>query len=412
MKRWIGLLVLMIMLLSACSTSETTSLSKTELLNASWSQLEKESSNTTVRIFMWGGDDGINRYIDEWVAPRLKKKHSITLERVPMDTNEILQKLLTEQKAKKEVGTIDIVWINGENFKNAKKNGLLFGPMSEKLPNVQKYIDRESLDVQYDFGTAVEGLEAPWGKVQFVFLYDSAKVSEPPTSFEELKNWIEKNPGKFTYPEATDFTGNAFLRHLLYKSVGGPEVLLEKGFDETYANETSEDMWTYLREIQPSLWRNGETYPASLTDLDRLYSQGEVWMTMGYNEGRAESLMKEGVFPKSTKSFVLETGSIGNTHFLAIPFNSPNKAGAMVAINYFLSPEAQLEKYSSTFWGENISLDPTKLSNEDRQKLESMDRGDSVLAPEVLSKHLLPEVDSGYVNWIQENWLNEVVQKK
>ncbi|KYD32541.1 hypothetical protein [Parageobacillus toebii] len=54
-----------------------------------------------------------------------------------MDTNEILKKLLSEKKANKEKGTIDIIWINGENFKNAKDHKLLFGPITEKLPNFQ-----------------------------------------------------------------------------------------------------------------------------------------------------------------------------------------------------------------------------------------------------------------------------------
>jgi putative spermidine/putrescine transport system substrate-binding protein len=398
--------------LSACSNTEQRKEQTELLLEQSWQDIEVEAKNTTVRMFMWGGDDGINRYMDEWVAPKLKKMYGITFERVPMDTNEILQKLLTEKKANKENGTIDIIWINGENFKNAKDHKLLFGPIAEKLPNFQKYVDAASLDVQYDFGTAVEGFEAPWGKVQFVFLYDSEKVPQPPKTFAELKNWIKENPGKFTYPDPADFTGNAFLRHLLYEAVGGPEKLLQKGYDKQFVENEANEMWEYLNEIKPYLWRKGETYPASLPDLDRLYSQGEVWMTMGYNEARAEKLIKDGVFPKSTRSFVLESGAIGNTHFLAIPFNSPNKAGAMVTINFLLSPQAQLEKFSSTYWGENMSLDPNKLSEANKRTLEKMNRGESVLPSEVLKQHFLPEVDSRYVNWLKETWLHEVVQAK
>lgn len=122
--------------LSACSNTEQPK-EQESLLKQSWKDIEAEAKNTTVRMFMWGGDDGINRYMDEWVAPRLKKEYGITFERVPMDTNEILKKLLSEKKANKEKGTIDIIWINGENFKNAKDHKLLFGPITEKLPNFQ-----------------------------------------------------------------------------------------------------------------------------------------------------------------------------------------------------------------------------------------------------------------------------------
>ncbi len=65
---------------------------------------------------MWGGDDGINAYIDEYVTPRLKKDHNITLERVPIETADIIQKLRAEKQAGKEKGVIDVVWINGDNF--------------------------------------------------------------------------------------------------------------------------------------------------------------------------------------------------------------------------------------------------------------------------------------------------------
>ncbi|MGD6831056.1 ABC transporter substrate-binding protein [Sutcliffiella halmapala] len=408
MIKKLAAMIISVLLLAACQSESGQNAE--ELLQKDWSEIEKSAHGTTVRMYMWGGDDGINRYMDEFVALRLKEEHNITLERVPMDTNEILQKLFNEKKAGKEKGTIDVIWINGENFKNAKDNELLVGPFTEKLPNVQEYVDTKSLDIQYDFGTEVEGMEAPWGKVQFVYFYDEEKVAEPPNSFDELKAWVKENPGRFTYPEASDFTGNAFLRHLLYEEVASPDELLEFGYSEDLLEKGEENLWSYLRDIKPYLWREGKTYPSDLTELDRLYNQGEVWMTFGYNEARAESLIKDGNFPKSTKSFIMDSGSIGNTHFLAVPFNSPNKAGAMAAINYLLSPEAQLTKYDSTYWGENIALDPSLLSEEDKAKLESMDRGASVLSPEVLAAKNLPEVDAKYVNWLKEHWINEVVK--
>ncbi|KYD32542.1 hypothetical protein [Parageobacillus toebii] len=73
--------------LSACSNTEQPK-EQESLLKQSWKDIEAEAKNTTVRMFMWGGDDGINRYMDEWVAPRLKKEYGITFERVPMDTSD------------------------------------------------------------------------------------------------------------------------------------------------------------------------------------------------------------------------------------------------------------------------------------------------------------------------------------
>jgi putative spermidine/putrescine transport system substrate-binding protein len=406
----VGIVIFIILLLTLAACGNAAERGSENVLEHDWSDIESIAKGTEVRIFMWGGDDGINEYMDEWVAPRLKEEYGVTLTRTPMDTGDILNKLLTEKQANKETGTIDIIWVNGGNFKNAKENNLLLGSFVSKLPSYNTYVDTESLDINYDFGTSVDGLEAPWGKVQFVFLYDSAKVTNPPSTFVGLKEWVEANPGKFTYPNATDFTGNAFLRHVLYESVGDPQELLDRGYDEEFVDTNSEEMWTYLNDIKPYLWREGETYPESLTLLDQLYSRGEVWFSMGYNEARVESLIKNGTFPETTKTFVMESGSIGNTHFLTVPFNGPNPAGAMVAINFMLSPEAQLAKIDPSMWGENMVLDPDKLSPEHKKQLANIDRGASVLSAQELKEALLPEVVAKYVNWIKEKWLSEVVQ--
>jgi len=410
MKKWLAIIsVISLLLVSACGPSNATD--SGGLPEEDWETITSKAEGTKVNLFMWGGDDGINRYIDDVVAPMLKEKNNIELNRVPLDTQEILQKLQTEKRAGKDKGTIDIVWINGENFKNAKENDLLAGPFTDKLPNFTKYYDTESHAFQYDFGTETEGYEAPWGKVQFVFFYNSEKVKNPPSSYVELKAFMKEHPGKFTYPNPADFTGNAFLRHLLYAK--SDSDLAQSSFNEGTAEKMGEEVWKELNEMKPFLWREGETYPATLTDLDKLYSQEEVWMTMGYNEARAEHLIKDGVFPENTKSFILnDVGSIGNTHFLAIPFNSPNKEGALVTINELLSPEAQYEKVKPDYWGESSPISYEKLDEKWRDKFMSVDRGGSVLEASVLEETYRGELDANYVEWLKENWIREVAESQ
>lgn len=410
-KKFFAVLLIIMILLSGCGGTGKVSDSSGDILNKSWSEIEKQASGTEVRMFMWGGDANVNRYMDDWVAPQLKKKYNISFTRVPMNAPDFMQKLLTEKNAGASKGTMDIIWINGENFKNAKTNGLLSKPFVQVLPNYNSYIDTKSKNITTDFGVAVDGMEAPWGRVQFVYLYDSAKVTNPPKNFTELADWVKAHPGKFTYPDPTDFTGNAFLRHLMYDTVGTNTLLAGK-YNEELLNKNSESMWTYLNRIKSYLWRRGETYPQSLAQLDQLFSQGEIWFTMGYNEGRAEGLIRQGVFPKTTKSFIMDSGSIGNTHFLAIPYNCPNMAGALVTINYLLSPEAQLAKLDPDGWGDNTVLDINKLPKEYKQKFTGLNRGESVLPAVQLQKALKPEVGAEYVDWVKEKWMSEVIEKE
>lgn len=212
--------VLIMVLLAACTGKEVAQDQATgDILHKGWSEIEALAEGKEVNIFMWGGDDGINQYIDEMVAPRLKEEYSITLKRTPMDTGDILQKLLTEKRAGQDKGTMDIIWINGDNFRNAKENELLYTHFTKYLPNIQAYVDSENIHVHYDQGTEIEGLEAPWGSAQFTFFYDQEHIVSPPKTFSDLKSWMKENPGKFTYPNPNDFTGNGFLAHLLYESV-------------------------------------------------------------------------------------------------------------------------------------------------------------------------------------------------
>lgn len=57
-----------------------------------------------------------------------------------MDIDQILNKILGEKQAGKDKGSIDMIWINGENFFTAKENKLLYGPFVDYLPNYKQYI--------------------------------------------------------------------------------------------------------------------------------------------------------------------------------------------------------------------------------------------------------------------------------
>lgn len=372
--------------------------------------ISKTEQNKTVTIYMWGGSDSINQYMDKWVAPKLKEEKNITLKRIPIETpKDIINKLATEKQAGQQEGSADIIWMNGENFKLAKETNVLFGPFVQKLSNFNKYYDKNSNDIKYDFGEATNGYEAPWGKVQFVYSYNSDKIKNPPKSFEELKQWVKDNPGKFTYPQASDFTGSAFIRQALYETSGGYSKYL-KPIDENTILESSKPLWNYLNDIKPYLWQQGKSYPQSLAKLDQLYSNGEVLMTMGYDEARTSNEIKKGTFPISTKTYVFNSGTLANTHFLTIPFNSVNKEGAQEVINFLLSPEAQIAKLDPNNWGDGIALDINLLSDDYKNKVKEINRGQATLDLKELESHRVPEISAPYVNFLEKEWKDNVAK--
>jgi len=371
-------------------------------------ELEEAARGTKVNLSMYGGDDAINAYVDDYVIPELKKKHDIELTRTPLnDTADAVNKLLNEKQAGKDEGTIDLVWLNGENFATGADAGLWYGPWAEELPNA-KYIDWESPSINRDFGHPVEGREAPWGKAQFVMIHDSEKVKDPPKTMDELREWTEDNPGRFTYPAPPDFTGNAFTEQVFYGVTGGPKPY-QKPFDEKVFEEKSPEFSEFLNDIEPNLWREGETYPETSTKLDELYQNGEVWLTMSYNPLLAQRQISKGLFSKSTRTYLFEDGTLNNTHYLAIPSNGPNKAGAQVVANFLESPEAQVEKQDPDGWGDLTALSVDRLPEDARKKL-SEPEGTATLSTQELEENRVPEARSEWLLAIEDAWKEKVLK--
>lgn len=363
---------------------------------------------TEVRWHMWGGSDQINAWVDGYVAPEAEKRFGITLVRVPMDAAVFVNKLLTEKAAGKDTGTMDLLWINGENFRNARQAGLLYGPFLDRMPSFRAYYDPEQS--RYDFGFPVDGFEAPYGRAQFVFEYDSARVPNPPRNFAELKAWILANPGRFTYPQPPDFTGSAFIRQVFYATTGGHGQYMQDLDTKLYA-KNAPAAWAWLNEIKPALWREGRTYPRDAAALDTLFARGEVDMCMSYHPAHAQMKILEKTYPDTVRTFVMEEGTISNTHFTAVPFNAPNKAGAMVVADFLMSPDAQLSKYLPANWGDLPALDVARLPAEQAGAFAAVDLGAATLPAGVLAGAAVPEIPSGYLELLENDWEKHVLDQ-
>jgi putative spermidine/putrescine transport system substrate-binding protein len=273
-----------------------------------------------------------------------------------------------------------------------------------------QYVDSSDSSIANDFGYPVEGFESPYGSAQVVMVYDSAKVPEPPRTIEELLQWIRANPGKFTYPAIPDFTGSVFVRHLFYHVAGGYEELLGP-FDRERFDAIAPKLWTLLNDLEPYLWREGNTYPETHTKLQDLLANGEVYFDVSYNPGEAASLVAQGRYPGSVRTYLFDSGTIGNTHYVAISYNSSSKAAAMVLANLLLEPAVQYEKSRSEVWGDLPVLNVGSLPEEWREKFISLPRPPSVLPPDVLSSHKIPELQATWLEAIETGWTENVLQK-
>ncbi len=402
-----AIMLLLILILSGELHATGNSESIIDPSGMTWEEIVDAAQGSEVTFYMWGGSTEINSWIDMTVATGLKDSYDIDLKRVPMDASVFVNKLLTEKQAGREQGVIDLVWINGENFRNAREADLLWGPYTSMLPNFNSFVDPVSAAT--DFGFPTEGFESPYGKAWFVFEYDSADITNPPKDFDALTRWIKENPGRFTYPQPPDFTGSAFLRLAYYYVNGGSEKFMD-GFDRNLAEESVEPLIAWLKEIEPYLWQEGRSYPRDSASLDALFERGEVDFSMNYNVSHASNKIASGQYPGTVRTYVPSDSALFNIHFTAIPFNAPNKAAALVLTDYLLSPAVQLSKNDPNNWGDLTVLDPNLLSEADAEMFGTLDLGPATLSLEELTSEAVPEIPAGYIEYLETAWDERILK--
>jgi putative thiamine transport system substrate-binding protein len=376
---------------------------------ATWEEVTARARGQTVHWNAWAGDPRINEYV-AWVAETVRERHGVEVRHVKVaDTAEVVSRVLAEKAAGRDSGgSVDLVWINGENFAAMRQAGLLHGPFVEALPN-HALVDWEGKPTTaLDFTIPVEGMEAPWGMAQFVFVYDGAAVASPPRTLAALLDWAKANPGRLAYPQPPDFIGSTFLKQVALGTVADPSRLYAPvGQGEDFARVTA-PLWAYVDALHPHLWRGGREFPASGPALKRLLADGEVDIAMSFHPGEASRDIASGLLPDTVRTFVLDGGTIGNTHFVAIPYNASAREGAMVVANFLLSPEAQARKQDPAHWGDVTVLDIPRLAPEDRARFERIAQGPATLSPAELGTPM-PEPHPSWMERIEEEWKRRYV---
>ena len=336
-----------------------------------WATIQSRARGQTVYLNAWGGSERTNAYL-QWAAGEVQSRYGVQLQHVKLtDTAEAVKRVRAEKAAGKLTdGSVDAIWINGENFLAMKREGLLFGPFAESLPSY-RYVDTiDKPTTRMDFSEPVEGLEAPWGMAQFTFYADRQRVAEPPRSMAELARFAAANPGRVSYPAPPAFIGTTFLKQALVELDADRTALYRPVTPESLARAAA-PLWTYLDALHPHLWRSGSQFPRTPAAIRQMLADGELMVAMTFNPNEAANEIAAGRQATTVYSWQMTNGSIGNTHFLAIPFNAKAKEGAQVVVDFMMSPQAQARKAEIAVWGDPTVLALDKLTAADRARFAS-----------------------------------------
>jgi len=370
-----------------------------------WPAIVEEARGQTVYFNAWGGDMAINRYL-EWVAERLRDRYDVELRHVKVtDIAEAVTRIAAERTAGRDSdGSVDLLWINGENFAALKRAGLLYGPWAYGVPNASRIDWAGNPSTRIDGALATDGFELPWGTSALTLFFDTRRVHASPQNPAALLHWIEANPGRFSYPQPPAFLGSAFLKQLLALLVDDPQRLQEPVSD---FDEVTRPLWAWLDRAHASMWRRGRLFPLSGPAQRDLLAIGELDWMLSYNPAEASRAIRQGDLHADIAAMHFAGGALANSHFLAIPYNSSATAGARVTANFLLSPEAQARKADERYWGDPTVLDLELLQRTEQEDFENLASG---MATPPAAKRFLAEPHPSWTLQLEQAWLSRYVR--
>ncbi|MGV8855485.1 MAG: ABC transporter substrate-binding protein [Devosia sp.] len=390
-----------------------------------WAQVEAAAKDEgSVQFFYWGGDDNLNIWMDSVVAPAMADLGIKLVANRITGTKDAVDLVIAEAAAGRGVGdgSVDVIWLNGENFFTLKQQDLLFGAFAQAIPNAANFAfdpdDPRALLNLRDFGTATDGAEVPWSGEQYVCAVNRATmpVAQTPSTFAELQTYLIAHPGKFAYIKPPHYLGNTFVEEVLYAfnpdgtgaapfqqsldARGGAKELarlIKPGFD-------------FLKAIEPLLLggpQGSVRYPEDAAAADGLFRNAEIDLNCGFGLYAVGTKRADGSYPQTAEEIIFPAGNmIKNKNYLAIPANTPNPAAALVFANYMASVEAQVSKLDLV--GYPAGIDPWMLSAQDAARLAAVAPAHFGVTQDQLDTNIAPDTNAALVKVIQAVWLDYI----
>ena len=395
----------------------------------SWDDvLARAAEEGEVNWFHWGGSDNLNTWIDTVVAPQLADL-GVTLQtsRIP-NTRDAVDLVLADAAADRGVGqgSVDAIWINGENFFTLASQDLTLGSYADKLPN-SVYFNFDASDPAsgvnlFDFGYPTELREVPWSGGQYICFIDTARLprENAPSSYADLEEWLRNDPGRFTYVRPPHFQGNTFVQSVLYAH--NPDGTGAEPFQRNASDFTAEEFtalvtpgFEYLKRIEPFVLggggadgdRGSPIYPEDNNANETLLVNGEVDMQCRFGIYSVAVGIENGTLAETTENIIFPAGNmIKNKNFIGIPANSPNPAAALVLANVLSDPANQISKLAEIVY--DLGVDVPLLNDADQAAVVEAAPNLHGVTFQGLAEATVPDTNSSLVDVIETVWIEYI----
>ena len=220
--------------------------------------------------------------------------------------------------------------------------------------------------------------------------------------------WAKANPGRLTHPNVRNFLGSTFLKQALYELTPSPAIL-DGGANDAVFMPATNALWAWYDALRPHLWRQGKEFPETGPAQRQLFVDGEIDFYISFNPADAATGIANKQLPESARVFVLDRGTIGNTSFVAIPYNAANAEGAMVVSNFLLEPATQARAQDPRNMGNFTVLDLEKVPAASRALFARPD-GVPALPTNAELGTVLPEPHPSWMTRITAEWEKRYVR--
>jgi len=283
--------------------------------------------------FYSGGDVNVKDLWENNLLPMYRKSHpGVSVNLVFSSHGDNDAATVDRMAAAKKAGKVSGIDLLEGPVDDAGSAGLMDKLSAQKVPLLAR-VSPGVVARAHSFGV-------PYRASSVVLAYDSSRVKNPPKTVAALLDFINKNPGQFTYntPD-TGGSGNAFVTRIVRGGISASD----SSFFETDYDAGKEKSWDQglatLKALAPKLYGGGQYSQNNVGTLQLLgkgaIQMGPVWSDMGL------SYLKQGLLPANIKLTQLDPPLAGGAAYLGVPADSVNKAAAYAFLNWLLTPEVQ-----------------------------------------------------------------------
>lgn len=395
-------LLIFMLLFTGCQQSEI--IENPSITSREWNLLEESANGTNVTLYYYESDENLERWLTRSVVPGVLAQNGITLDVVRKPKLEIVEKLRDQKLNEISTGSMDLIYITDDSFKDLKMEGLLYGPFIEKLPNYYANINPEDYEFSYEQGMPSEGFYMPVGREQLMFIYDEDMILDPPATMDVFVETLRTAPGQFSFPLPPEKSGVLFMETFIASYVS---------YEKLYAAEPSravvepmiEPAIVALKKLKTKLWKEGAIFPEDEAHLDQLFYDGKVSFSLSTDINKASTYAKAEVYPYAARAFLMDDGTAGTNDGVVIAHTAPNKSGAMIVANYMLSAETQAYKYDPSKWGSIPVVDTSIMADEEAKKVKGVSIKRSDMKQDMLNNHRVPPMPAELRKVVSEIWI-------